>query len=91
MAMDDAGRGPKLLVIFALVVACLLPFAPYFLHIRTLSLHPIFFPISCAVALPLVVVTIYSVLRCNAIDEEARAERSNSHERRRLKGRQWDR
>ena len=85
--MEECGSGPKLLVILALTVACLLPFAPYILHIHTISLHPIFFPISCAVALPLVVVIIYSILRCRAVDEEAGRERAERLARRSLRAR----
>lgn len=84
MAVDDCGSGSKLLVIFALVVACLLPFAPFFLHVRSLSLHPIFFPISIIVAVPIIVIIIYSVLRCGEINEELRRERAERRERRRL-------
>lgn len=77
--MDSGGSGPKLILILTLIVACLLPFAPYLIHFRTLSLHPVFFPLSCVIGLALLVAVVYSVFRCTAVEEEARRERALGH------------
>lgn len=69
---ECTSSGPKLLLVFALIVACSLPFAPLLLNLGTLSLHPFFFPLSLVLAVPLLLALCYSVSRCRADDEEVR-------------------
>lgn len=86
MDIEGASTGAKLLLLFALILVCLLPLGPHLLHIKELGIHPVFFPIACVVALPIIVATVYSILRCsesnNHFNQAMERERQIEEERR---------